>query len=189
VTLRPSTIAVAIPTNELWALHTNPINRGWPQNEPYVGKAWDRAEVRFVLLPDVRKRTSETEAVFNELGGRRLLQLMVMLPMGADGDTRTAWKIVRLEPIDGVHPSVQDSARAAGAYPAPLVAKHQEMELDEYEGKDEFGSRFFKSDTSIIRCWSPPLSVIRHVCETSFNLDNGLLVNVDFAFESLPRWK
>lgn len=64
--LRPGNAAIGVPFNELWALHTNPVSRGWPQNEPYVGKAWDRAEVRFVLLPEIRKRTTETELVFSE---------------------------------------------------------------------------------------------------------------------------
>lgn len=186
--LRPGNAAIGIPFNELWALHTNPVSRGWPQNEPYVGKAWDRAEVRFVLLPEIRKRTTETELVFSEPRGQRLLRLMLMEPMGADGDTRTAWKIVRLEPIAGVSSGLQDGTRAAGAYPALLVAQHREIGLDEYEGKDKYSSRFFKSENTILRCWKPPFSVIQHVCESSFNLPNGLLVNVEFSYESLSRW-
>ena len=189
IRLRPNKTAISIPTNELWAVHTNPVSRGWPKNEPYVGKAWDRAEVRFALLPHIGQRTSETEAFFNESGGERLLIVTVMQPMGADGDTRNAWKIVRLEPTGQESPVVFDAAKAAGAYPAPLVAKHPELDLDEYEGKDEYGSRFFKNDNTIVRCWRRPLSAIRHVCESSFDLENGLLVNVEFSYESLPRWK
>lgn len=189
IVLRPGKTSISVPSNELWAIHTNPVSRGWPQNEPFIGKAWDRAEIRFVLLPTIQKRTSETEASFNEAEGRKLLRIVLMQPMGADGDTRTAWKTVRLEPIEGVSPAVYDAAKAAGAYPAPLVARRPEMNLDEYEGKDDYGSQFFKSESTIIRCWRPPLSEIRHVCGSSFNLANGLLVNVEFHFESLPQWK
>lgn len=187
--LRPGNAAITVPFNELWAVHTNPVSRGWQQNEPYVGEAWDRVEVRFVLLPEIRKRTAATEQVFSEPRGQQLLRVTLMEPMGGDGDTRTAWKIARLEPIAGVSSVVQDAARAAGAYPAPLVAQHRELGLDEYEGKDEYGSRFFRSENTIVRCWTPPLSAIQHVCESSFNLANGLLVNVEFSYESLPRWK
>jgi hypothetical protein len=189
IRLRPNKTAISVPTNELWYVHTNPVSRGWPKNEPYVGKAWDRVEVRFALLPDIRQRTPDTEAVFNESGGDRLLIITLMQPMGSDGDTRTAWKIVRLEPTGQASPVVYEAAKAAGAYPAPLVAQHLELDLDEYEGKDEYGSRFFKKDNTIVRCWRRPLSTIRHVCESSFNMENGLLVNVEFSYESLPRWK
>ncbi|WP_415883058.1 hypothetical protein [Neptuniibacter sp. QD34_54] len=194
INLRPVGVLVSIPANELWAVHTNPVNRGSPQNNPYVGKAWDRVEARFVLLPEVHRRTPELESIFTERGGRRLLIIRLMQPMSADGDPRKTWK--NLEKYLGSTISadselvelIKDSGKRP---PLQLIAKHPELGLVEYEYKVnvETRTRFYLGENVLIRCWYLSFRGFRHECGTSFNLSNGLLVNVMFSYENLPNWK
>jgi hypothetical protein len=191
LTLRPSEeLQVSVPFNELWAVHTNPVSRGWPQNEAFVGQAWDRVEARFVLMPEIKRRSPETEQVFHEGSGGRLLRIVLMEPVGGDGDVRAAWKTIRMEaPGSGSAAVAMEAARAAGARPSRLIARHEATGLDEYEGKDEYRSQFFRSGDTVLRCWDPPLSEIRYLCESSFNVGSGVLVNVYFPHAFLPRWQ
>lgn len=189
VDLRPTDITISVPSDQLWYVHTNEVARGWPESEKYAGKPWDRVDVRF-LLPNFQKRTPENELAFGRDSGAHLFILTIMMPQGFDGDVRRAWKLINLIPVDAESAKLVELLKAdERAKPAQLIARHEELGLDEYDGKDEYGSRYFKSDSFIMRCWSPPLSQIRHLCESSFNLPNGLLVTFQFPRTYLPQWK
>lgn len=189
IDLRPTHISISIPSNQLWYIHTNEVARGYPQNEPNVGKPWDRAEVR-LLLPNFETRTPENEPAFNQAGGGNLFILTIMMPQGFDGDTRRAWKIINLIPIDADHEKLLELLKQDDRVkPARLISRNDALGLDEYDGKDELGSRYFKDGDFVLRCWKRPLAVIQNLCESSFNLPNGLLVNFEFPRAYLPQWR
>lgn len=189
IRLRPTDLEISIPSNQLWYVHTNEISRGHPQNEPYVGLPWDRAEIR-LLLPNFETRTQTNESAFHQEGGKDLFVLTIMMPQGFDGDTRRQWKVINLIPVDEAQAHFMELLKQdERVKPARLIQRDELLGLDEYDGKDDRGSRYFTDGDFVVRCWRRPFSTIRHVCESSFNLPSGLLVNFEFPRTNLSEWR
>jgi len=181
-------LEVKIPSNELWALNVLRITQGRPDHEPYLGKAWDWADARFILLPFPEVQTPVNESLFRDPKGTNLLIIRLMQPLGGDGDARKEWRMARQIP-DGQDGVYIQTAKAVGRPPISLAGVHADLGLNEYDWITEYPSQFFVSKNTIIRCWSPPLSEITHPCVSSFNLPNGILVNVMFPYKYLSEWR
>jgi hypothetical protein len=188
VRLRPSMVKISVPANELWGVDVLEITPGFFDREPLLGKAWDWVNVRFALVPEPREYGPDTDGFLKDPDGNNLLLLRLMFPLGGDGDPRKDWRLARLEPDDENSVGIE-SAEALHRKPIHIVAKHQELGLDEYEQWGEFHKTFFTSGSTIIRCWYPPYSPIKHACESSFNMGNGILVIVIFPYGHLDQWK
>ncbi|MHA6204920.1 hypothetical protein ACXU4B_10885 [Dyella soli] len=188
VRLRPSSNVISIPANELWVVNVMPITRGYADHDPLVGKPWDLVDVRFALSPDPQVYAPSIDNVFEDPNRSHLLFLRLMFPLGGDGDPRADWRLARLEP-DNQNSVGIETAQALHGKPISVVASHPELGLDEYEPWGEYAATFFRSESTIIKCWRPPLNPMGHACESAFNLANGMLVIVTFPYGHLAQWR
>jgi len=190
IDLKPSGAQASVPNAHLWYVHTDPIKQSCTGSERNVGKAWTRIEARF-LLPDFLERSPDIEEKFRERDGENVMSLMVMSQYQYDGDVRKHWRRVRLE-WDPACPTTKvavEASKAAGAYVAPLLKRHENLGLDEYEGKGEYPSQFFVSGETIIACGWMFLLPRKYFCESSVGFPNGLLVTWSYPYSHLSRWR
>lgn len=191
VNVRPTDVYISIPLNHLWYIHTNKYDSQGGQDKNLDGGPWDRVEVRF-LLPKFEARSPANELTFNEPSGKNILSLTLMKPKVFDGDTRKAWEVfTRIRPVDADPEAIAELRKKNRSIePARVIQRHDAIGLIEYDGEDyELGISFFKHESIVIRCWRRPLATIKDLCESSFDLPSGLLVNIEFPRARLSQWR